>query len=53
MLPENVTFRAAQCGEANAYFSPDDREITYCYELAEQMFYLYLYDIAGWSDTAE
>ncbi|MCR6633794.1 DUF4344 domain-containing metallopeptidase [Devosia sp.] len=53
VLPETVTFRATQCGEANAYFYPAEREITYCYELAEHMFYLHLYDIVGWSDTAE
>lgn len=53
VLPENVTFRAMQCGEANAYYYPAEREITYCYELAEHMFYLHLYDIVGWSDTAE
>ncbi|RYE60412.1 MAG: hypothetical protein EOP20_02585 [Hyphomicrobiales bacterium] len=51
-LPNKVTFRATQCGEANAYYSPSEREVTYCYELAEQMFYLYLYDIVGWGGTA-
>jgi hypothetical protein len=53
VLPEPITFRATQCGEANAYFYPGEREIIYCYELADHMFNLYLYDIAGWSDTAE
>lgn len=52
VLPRPITFRAAQCGEANAYFSKSDAEVTYCYELAEFMFYLYLADIAGWADTA-
>ena len=53
VLPGPVTFRAAQCGEANAYYPPSDSEVTYCYELAEDLYYLYLYDIVGWSDTAE
>jgi hypothetical protein len=53
VLPEKVTIRATQCGEPNAYYYPGAREINYCYELAEHMFYLYLYDIAGWGDTAE
>ncbi|WP_160297793.1 DUF4344 domain-containing metallopeptidase [Devosia chinhatensis] len=51
-LPGKVTFRATQCGEANAFYSPSDSEVIYCYELAEQMFYMYLYDIVGWGDTA-
>ncbi len=52
VLPGPVTIRAAQCGEANAYYDPSASEVTYCYELAESMFYLYLYDIMGWGDTA-
>lgn len=51
-LPRPVTFRARQCGEPNAFYSPSDGEVIYCYELAERMFYLYLYDIVGWGDTA-
>jgi len=51
-LPEPVTFRATQCGEANAYYDPSASEVIYCYEMAEQMFYMYLYDIVGWGDTA-
>ncbi len=51
-LPEPVTFRATQCGEANAYYDPSTSEVIYCYEMAEQMFYMYLYDIVGWGDTA-
>ncbi len=51
-LPGPVTFRATQCGEPNAFYSPSDSEVIYCYELAERMFYMYLYDIVGWGDTA-
>lgn len=52
-LPQPVTFRATQCGEANAYYDPSASEVTYCYELAAEMYNLYVYDIAGWGDTGE
>ncbi|MCW5721879.1 MAG: hypothetical protein KIS86_12125 [Devosia sp.] len=52
-LPQPVTFRATQCGEANAFFDPNESEVIYCYELAEYMFTMSVYDIAGWGDTAE
>lgn len=52
-LPNPVTIRATQCGEANAYYDPAASEVTYCYELAEEMFYLYVYDILGWADGGE
>ena len=41
-LPGPVTLRATQCGEANAYYDPGTHEITYCYELAAEMYNLYL-----------
>lgn len=41
VLPRPVTFRAALCDEANAYFDPDNSEILYCYELAAEMYDLY------------
>lgn len=53
VLPSPVTFRAMQCGEANAYYDPSTSEVSYCYELAEDLFYLYVYDIVGWSDGGE
>ncbi len=40
-LPGPVTLRAAQCGEANAFYDPDAHEITYCYEMGAQMYDLY------------
>lgn len=33
-LEDDIRLTARECGEANAYWSPEDREITYCYELA-------------------
>lgn len=52
VLPQPVTFRATQCGEANAFFDPNESEVIYCYELAAQMFNMYVYDIMEWGDTA-
>ena len=43
-LPRPIVFRATQCGEANAYWSPSG-ELTYCYEMAEAMYNLYLSDV--------
>lgn len=34
-LPRRIRVTAMQCDEANAYWSSDDREITFCYELAQ------------------
>jgi hypothetical protein len=39
-LPEPVTFSAKLCGEPNAYYSSDDNEVIYCYELAADMYQL-------------
>ena len=52
IIPDPVTFRATQCGEPNAFYDPSTNEVIYCYEMAEHMFYMYLYDIVGWGDTA-
>ncbi|MEP4766703.1 MAG: DUF4344 domain-containing metallopeptidase [Roseibium sp.] len=32
-LPEKVTFRAATCGEENAFWDPETREVILCHEL--------------------
>lgn len=39
-LPREVTFRAMQCGEENAYYSYNDAEVTFCYELLPFFFSL-------------
>jgi hypothetical protein len=36
-LPEQVTVVVADCGEANAYYNPEDRSITMCNEYAENL----------------
>ncbi|MGV8832178.1 MAG: DUF4344 domain-containing metallopeptidase [Devosia sp.] len=53
VLPGPVTFRATQCGEANAYYSPGDSEVTYCYELAADMFGLFVNDIMNAEDGSD
>lgn len=37
-LPGPVSIRGALCDEANAYYDPEDHSITYCYELAADMY---------------
>jgi hypothetical protein len=41
-LPGPVSIRSTQCGEPNAYYDPSSHEIIYCYELAAQLYNLYL-----------
>lgn len=41
-LPYAITFRAKLCGEANAYYSYGDSELTYCYEMADEMVARYI-----------
>ena len=37
VLPRNIGLRYAECGEANAYYDPETREITLCLELMQSM----------------
>lgn len=41
-LPEPVVFRAVRCGEENAFWHPQKREMHLCYERLNQMADLYL-----------
>ncbi|WP_306143492.1 DUF4344 domain-containing metallopeptidase [Roseibium sp. MMSF_3412] len=41
-LPENVTFRSAACGEDNAFWDADTREVIICHELLGGFAELYL-----------
>ena len=36
-LPKQLGLRYAECGEANAYYDPQAREISLCFELIEQL----------------
>ncbi len=37
-LPKPITLRASQCGEANAFYDPDNDEVLICYELVGDYF---------------
>lgn len=37
-LPRDLTFKAAMCGEENAYYSYDEGGITFCYEMVAFFF---------------
>lgn len=39
-LPRDLTFKAAMCGEENAYYSYDEAGITFCYEMVGLFFRL-------------
>jgi hypothetical protein len=39
-IPDGIKVTAKTCGTANAFWSPADREITFCYELAAQHAFL-------------
>ena len=39
-LPRNLTFRAKLCDEENAWYSYDDAEVTFCYEMVALFFRL-------------
>jgi hypothetical protein len=57
-LEDGITFRASECGTINAFWSPSDRTVTYCYELAQfysDLILKYLSSVReeSASDTAE
>ncbi|HLL75536.1 MAG TPA: DUF4344 domain-containing metallopeptidase [Pyrinomonadaceae bacterium] len=37
-LPEDVTLSFDQCGEVNAYYDPERRRVSLCYELLEDLY---------------
>lgn len=43
-LPQDVPLIGKECGEPNAYWSPDDRSMTICYEDAAQALRIYTDD---------
>ncbi len=48
-VPNHITFRGAECGQANAFWSPAAREVTMCYELIETFLELIFAEQARWS----
>jgi len=43
-LPEDIPLIGKECGEANAYWSPDDKSMTICYEDAAEALKIYTHD---------
>lgn len=41
MLPYNIVLRTKDCGEANAFYLPEEHSITVCYELMEHFYKLF------------
>jgi hypothetical protein len=44
ILPEDIVLRTKDCDQTNAFYNPQDRSITFCYELMEYFFKLYKLD---------
>ena len=42
LLPRDLTFRARQCGQANAFYQPGDAAVTFCYEYTRHLDELWL-----------
>ncbi|MFF5211186.1 DUF4344 domain-containing metallopeptidase [Streptosporangium sp. NPDC000396] len=40
-LPEDITLTGEECGQVNAFYSPDEKKITFCYELVADGFARY------------
>jgi hypothetical protein len=38
ILPRDISLRARDCGERNAFYNPEDSSVTVCYELMEHFF---------------
>ena len=45
-LPRPITMRSTECGEANAFYSYDEAEVVFCYELADHFYTLFDYAMA-------
>lgn len=50
MLPYDITLRTKDCGEINAFYNPNDRSVTVCYELMEHFYKIF--KSTGKSDQA-
>jgi hypothetical protein len=40
-LPEDITVQVAECGEANAFYDPSEKSITFCREYADDLLRLW------------
>lgn len=50
VIPRDLVFRAEQCGEANAFYSPSQEAVIFCYEYMAKLADLYLANLTA---TAE
>lgn len=48
-LPNDITASVESCGESNAYWSPDERKLTLCYEIVQS----YYDNVSGGAPAAE
>lgn len=44
-LPDPIQFTAETCGEPNAFYDRDTREVIFCYELMDEMYNFYARDL--------
>ena len=44
ILPNDITLRTKDCGEANAFYDPNDQSVTVCYELMEHFYKVFKSD---------
>lgn len=51
-IPRDMTFVARQCGEANAFYSPSEAAVIFCYEYPARLRDLYLASLAGGEDES-
>lgn len=50
VIPRDLVFRAEQCGEANAFYSPSQEAVIFCYEYMAKLSDLYLADLSAPSE---
>jgi hypothetical protein len=53
VIPRDLTFRATQCGQSNAYYIPGEAEVRFCYEYTKHLAGLYLESFANLQDDEE
>jgi hypothetical protein len=52
-LPRDLTFKATECGEENAFYSYDEAAVTFCYEMVAMFFNLVADDMLSGEGEAE
>lgn len=52
-IPRDMTFVARQCGEANAFYSPGEAAVIFCYEYPARLRDLYLASLASGEEEGD